>query len=376
MSKICFKNAKIKAMKTIIPQNKINIDDEIEFFGNSEKKLARTKKIIGYGTRYIVDENTTALDLSYEAALSLIKTYDIDRNSIDCILFLSQSRDYIMPTSANILHGLLDLNENCAAMDLSQGCSGFLYGLWNAFSLIESGAAKRILYLTADTISKYSYRNNRLINPIFGDSATATLIDYSAEKKESYFILGSRGKGWDKIVIPAGGCRILPDNNTINNDIKDSLGNEYNLHHMLMDGIDVFNFTIDVVPCIINDCMKFANLDKDEINMFALHQANKQIIEAIADKADIPLEKTPTNTFSQYGNNACNSIGVHLTNNTDLAKNRNILICGFGVGLSWACAILDFSETTFLGISSYVDTKNTRPRNSLINEFKNKFINK
>lgn len=376
MSRISFKNVDIKAIKTVIPQNKIDIDDEIEFFGNSLKKLDRSKKIIGYGSRYIVDENTTSLDLSYEAAKSLITEYGIDKKSIDCILFLSQSGDYFLPANANILHGLLDLDEDCAAMDLSQGCSGYVYGLWNAFSLIQSGAVKRVLLLTSDTMSKFSYRNNRLINPIFGDSGTATLIDYSIEEKESYFILGSKGKGWDKIIVPGGGCRILPDKNSVSDNMKDTLGNEYNLHHILMDGGEVFSFTIETVPNSIDEICNFAQIRKDDINVFLLHQANKQIVESIVDKANIPLEKTPTNTFSQYGNNACNSLGVHLTNNANLAKNSNVLLCAFGVGLSWASAILDFTNTEFLGISSYVDTKNTKQKNELINEFKNKFINK
>lgn len=370
MTKVKFENVKISAIKCVVPENFINIDNEIEFFENSEKKLNRAKKIIGYGKRHIVDKNTTSLDLAFEAGKKLIEEIKLDKNSIDAILFLSQTRDYIMPTGANILHGLLDLSEDCSAMDLSQGCSGYVYGLWNAFSLVQSGAAKKILLLTADTISKYSYQNNRLISPIFGDSASATLIEYSEEKNPSYFTLNSRGKGWDKIIVPAGGARIPVDKEIIENNINDTSGNTWNLSHLLMEGLDVFDFTMDVAPNSINEVIEFSGISKENISTFVLHQANKQIVESVAMKAEIPLDKTPTNTFTEFGNTTCNSVALNLVHNS--AFTNNCLLCAFGVGLSWASAILNIENAVNLGISLYYP-KNTCSRKDLKQYWINKF---
>ena len=376
MSKVKFNNVKIKAIKTVVPKDVINIDDEIEYFDNSEKKLNRAKKMLGFGKRHVTGKNTTPSDLCYEAAKQLIEELNIDKNSIDCLLFLSQGRDYSSPTTANCLHGWLDLSEDCAVMDISQGCSGYVYALWLVHSLVQSGSAKRVLLLSGDASSKASYQSNRLVAPIFGDSGSATLIEYSEESTPSYFSLGSRGKDYDKIICPAGGMRLPVDDDSLKNDVFDEFGNKWNLSHLIMSGIDVFNFTLDYVPAAINEIIEYSKVFKDDISMFALHQANKQIIESVALKAGIPLEKTPTNTFSEYGNNACNSLGVVLSHNLNENIHGNILVSGYGVGMSWASAIINIDGVKNLGISLYEDTKNTPTREELkkywINRFKTK----
>lgn len=375
MSKVLFKHCKMTAIKTVVPKDYINIDDEIEYFENSEKKLNRTKKIIGFGKRRIAGKNTTALDLCYEAAKQLIDEIKIDKNDIDALLFLSQGRDYTSPTSANVLHGLLELNENCAVMDISQGCSGFVYALWLAHSLIESGSAKKLLLLSGDTPSKGAFKENRLVAPIFGDSGSAVLLEYTPKETEAYFSLGSKGKDWDKIISPASGARIPIDNDVITKVVKDEYGNPWKLNQTIMSGIDVFNFTIEYTPKAIKETMSFANKTSDDIELFLLHQANKQIVESVSLEAGIPLDKTPTNTFSEYGNNACNSIGVNITNNVHNIKG-NILLCGYGVGMSWASAIIKADSIVNLGISDYTDTKNTKTIEELKEYWYNRFVTK
>lgn len=375
MSFVTFKNCKISAIKTVIPKDFINIDNETEFFGHSEKKLERAKKILGFGKRHYVDEKTTALDLGYEAAKELIKKTGIERSEIDTLLFLSVCRDYTVPTSANVLHGLLDLAENCAVTDISQGCSGFVYALWMAHSLIQSGASKKLLLISADTFSRYSCRENRLVSPIFGDSASAVLLEYSPEESFSFFSLGSKGKDYDKIICPAGGARIPVDNQISDKVVTDKFNNPYKLNHLMMSGIDVFDFTLEYVPKAVNEILDYAGMSDKDISMYLLHQANKQIVQSVAQKAEIPLEKTPVNTFSEYGNNSCNSIGVHITNNI-FNMSGNILLCGYGVGMSWASAILKADSINNLGISTYEDTKNTKSKEELKEYWYNRFITK
>ncbi len=373
MSKNTFQNCKITAIKSVVPKDFIDIDDEIRFFDNSQKKLDRAKKMLGYGRRYIADKNTTAVDLSYQAGNALLNELNIDRKEIDTLLFLSQYRDYSAPASANILHGKLDLDENCAALDLSQGCSGYVYGLWIAYSLIQSASSKKILLLTSDTSAKNINTENRLIAPIFGDSASATLIEYTDIKTPSYFILGSKGKDWDKLITPAGGARIPVDKEILEKTVKDKRGNTWKLNQLIMQGIDVFGFTMDYAPKNIQDTLEYAGLSAEDIELYVLHQANKQIVESIAQKAQIPLEKTPVNTFSDYANCACNSVGINITQNCKDIKG-NILLCGYGIGLSWASAITDITGLKNLGIDIAKSNKVTTQE--LKEYWYNRFITK
>lgn len=373
MTKSKFKNVCVTAIKTIVPEKVINIDDEEKYFQNCPKKFIRAKKMIGFGKRHVVDEYTTSLDLAYEAGKQLFNDLNIDSKSIDTLLFLSQSRDYKLPTSANILHGLLDLSENCAALDISQGCSGYVYALWLAHSLISSGASNKLLLLSADTLSRYSYEDNRLIAPIFGDSASATLLEYNENNNIAYFDLGSKGSLWDKLCIPAGGDRIPIDENILKTDYVDNDKNRWNLSHLYMDGLGVFNFTMEFAPKCIEDLLQFSSCKKNDISMFALHQANKQIVSSIAKKAELPLEKTPVNTFTEYGNTACNSIATVLSHNLTSANCSKVLCCSFGVGLSWASAILDLSHIRNLGISDMTSEKTVFNNKEY---WINKFINK
>lgn len=376
MVKSVFKHVRFAGIKTVVPKEVINIDDEIEFFENNPKKLARTKKMIGFGRRHVTDENTIASDLCFEAATQLIAEMNINKDEIDGLVFLSQCRDYSSPSTANVLHGKLGLSQNCAAFDISQGCSGYVYAIWLVSSMIASGACRKILLLSGDTPSKSSYRDNRLVAPIFGDSASATLLEYTDEDNPSYFVLGSDGTGWDKIITPAGGSRLPIDEEIANTDVTDEYGNRWNLRHTIMKGVDVFNFTIDKAPNNINDVMALSGLTNDDISMFALHQANKQIIEAVANKAQIPLDKTPSDTFSEYGNSACNSVATVLAHHLSDQNNDMVLICGYGVGLSWASGIINMKDVYNGGFSYFSGADKLLTRRQLKDYWKNQFIYK
>ena len=373
MTKSIFKNCKITAIKSVVPKDFINIDDEIRFFDNSQKKLDRAKKMLGYGKRHICDKYTTAVDLSYDAANRLINELNIDRKEIDTLLFLSQSHDYRSPASASVLHGKLDLDENCASLDLSQGCSGYVYGLWVAFSIVQGAGAKKVLLLTSDTGGKNANVANRLVAQVFGDSASATLIEYTDIESPSYFILGSKGKDWDKIVTPAGGARIPIDKEVLEKTVIDENGNPWKLNQGIMQGIDVFRFTLDYPPKNIRETMEYASLNVEDIEMFFIHQANKQIVECVAQRAKIPLEKTPTNTFSDYGNCSSNAVGINIAQNCNNLKG-NVLLSGFGVGLSWASAIIDITGIKNLGIDIAPSCKETTEE--LKQYWYNRFITK
>ena len=363
-----FKNVDIKGFVTVMPENKINIDDEIQYFDNNEKKLNRAKKMIGFGTRYVVSSDTTVVDMAEVAANILIEELNCDRNTIDTLILVTQSPDYLYPASSCILHGKLGLSENCATFDVGLGCSGYIYGLWLAHSLISSGASKKILLLAGDDPSTHSSKDNRISNPLFGDAASATILEYTDNNNDSYFVMGSRGSGWDKIIAPATGRRLPVRKDIVDIEIKDDKGNIWHPYDEIIKGMDVFNFTMDVAPKNIADVLDYSNETFDDIDFVSIHQANKQIVETIILKAGIPTDKTTSEVFSKYGNNSTNSV---LTVICDELKNKqieNILLCAFGVGLSWGSAIVNIKNAKNLGIR-FMKNKTTPSRDEITKQW-------
>lgn len=225
MTESIFTHTKVKGIVSVIPENFIQIDDEIIFFANSQKKLDRAKKIVGFGKRHIVPDGITVVDLCEAAGNKLLSSMNIAPVSIDALILVNQSPDYFYPASSCILHGKIGLNTNCATFDVALGCSGYVYGLWLAHSLISSGAVKNCLLLAGDTPSTHSDKRNRVSNPLFGDAASATYIEWTEDENPAYFSMGTDGSKWDRIVVPAGGRRLPIHEDIINMEIKDALGN-------------------------------------------------------------------------------------------------------------------------------------------------------
>lgn len=352
--KTILKHAQIKGVVTVIPNKKINIDEEIEFFG-SEKKLIRAKKIIGFGNRYVVEEAQTVVDLAEKAGNILIDELKINKSEIDALILVTQSPDYLYPASSCILHGRLELNENCATFDVGLGCSGYVYGLWLAHSLISSGSAKKVLLLAGDDASTHTCRDNRISNPLFGDAASATLIEYTEKENPAFFLLGTRGKDWNKIVAPGTGRRLPIRKDIVDIEIKDANNNVWHLYDEILKGMDVFNFTMEIAPQNISEILEFSSKTTDDIDFFAIHQANKQIVEQIIQKSEIPHEKTTSEVFSKYGNNSTNSVVTVICDKLVEKQFKNVLLEVFGVGLSWGSAIVNLSGVKNLGIRRFGD---------------------
>lgn len=351
MSNACLKHSCIKGITTIVPENIINIDDEIKYFDNNPKKLERAKRMIGFGKRHVVREDTTVIDLCEAAANKLIMDMNIDRNDIDTLVLVCQSPDYLLPSSSCILHGRLSLNPSCATFDISLGCSGYVYGLWMVHSLIASGAAKNVLLVVGDAPSTHSNIANRKCNPLFGDAASATYVTYTSEDNSAYFSLGTDGNGWDRIIVPAGGRKLPIKEDIVNISEVDAVGNVWFIGDEILHGMDVFNFTMDVAPKNIKQVLELSKKDMSEIDYFVIHQANKQIVENVARIANIPSNKTSSETFSKYGNNSTNSVATVICDQLNHNTVNNILISAFGVGLSWGAAVINIKDIYNGGVS-------------------------
>ena len=354
MPKSKFSHVKISGITAVVPEHFINIDDEIEFFNNDPKLLERNKKILGLGTRYVADERTTNCDLCEAAARDLIEFLNIDKDSIDTLIMVSTSLDYKYPASACILQGRLNLSEDCTCFDITGlACSAYVHGLWLAHSLISSGASKKCLLLAGEISSTHSDRRNRNSNMLFGDAGTATLLEWTAEEKTAYFYTGTRGKDWDKIIAPAGGWALPIQKDIIDIEEKDQSGNVWHLWDEIMKGIDVFKFTTDVGPKGIEEILNYTGKEISDIDYFAFHQANKQIVKTVAMYAGLPKEKWSTDTFSLYGNCGTASIVTDICRELSEKKHQYLCLASFGVGLSWGFGVVDFKDVKTNGISKY-----------------------
>ena len=281
----------------------------------------------GIYKRWIVSENETAMDLAIKASKKLLhKTENI---KIDTLIYVTQSQDYFLPTSACILQDKLNLQTNIKSFDINQGCSGYIYGLSMASSLIESLESKNVLLVCADTYSKYINQNDRSTKPIFSDGASATLITSSNQNDIGPFLFGTDGSKYNKLIVEEGASK----NNYKKTNIKPSI---------YMDGPGIFLFTLNSVPQNILSLLDKSKTKIELVDKFIFHQASKLIIEELSDKLKIDSNKVPIN-LKNIGNTVSSSIPILLKDTYDenaLNENDLLLLSGFGVGLSWGSCLI------------------------------------
>lgn len=329
--------AKIRAITSYLPA-------QIE--SNTELVDARFMKKIGVKSRHIAAKDESAGDLAFVAAEKLFAENKLDRDETDFILLCTQHPDHLGPhTSAHLQHRL-GLKKSVGTMDISLGCSGYVYGLAVAKALIETGLAKKILFLTSSVYTKYINAKDKATRPLFGDGATATWIEAVDEDKPSLsaFVFGSDGSRFDKLIIPVGGSRLMPRDNpeVFATDDKKNFRSNY---EVFMDGMAITYFTLREVPKLVDDVLTAAKLTRAELDYCIFHQANKFMMTYLRDKAD--LNDVPFhNDITATGNIVSGSVPLAIEQVVKAhgSKNlRRVMLAGFGVGLSWAGCIADLS---------------------------------
>lgn len=300
---------------------------------------------IGIMTKNIAAEDEFASDLAYYSAMKIFNNGKANPDDIDFLLYCTQSPDYILPTTACLLQERLGLPTSCGALDFNLGCSGFVYGLSLAKGLIESGMAKNVLLLTADTYSKYINPNDRSVQLLFGDAASATLISgKEGEGDEDFigsFVFGTDGKGADNLIIHAGGLK-EPLTASSYEEIQDDHGNLRSRSNLYMNGNEIFNFASKEVPKAINKVLEKSNLSIDQVDYFVFHQANQYMLETLRRKIGIKSEKFSIQ-FADCGNTVSSTIPIALIRDFQEEKcsnGDNIVLVGFGVGYSWASCVI------------------------------------
>jgi 3-oxoacyl-[acyl-carrier-protein] synthase-3 len=302
-----------------------------------------TKKI-GIARRNISGKDEFASDLAIEAAELIFNNNEVSKDDIDFLIYCTQSPDYILPTTACLIQDRLGLPSSCGAFDYNLGCSGYVYGLSIAKGLIETGSAKNILLITADTYSKYINPNDRSVRVLFGDAATASIISSKESTKDLIgpFVFGTDGSGKDNLIVHAGGLKEpLSEESTV--EKIDAYGNTRSRSNLYMNGSEVFNFTLNAVPKAYYDLIEKSEVSEDQYSKFIFHQANKFMLNHLRAKLKIDEDKFSVH-MEHFGNTVSSTIPIALKNELNdgnLENNDIVMLLGFGVGYSWAaCNII------------------------------------
>ncbi|MCT7580019.1 ketoacyl-ACP synthase III [Aliarcobacter butzleri] len=338
--KLKIKNCKIKHIETMVPSKIINNID-LEFEEKLKKKVIKNTGVV---QRYVLEETQSFLEMYTQIGLNTIKSLDWDKNSIDGIIVVSQTPEYKLPATSCILQGTLGLNSEAFSYDISMGCSGYIYGLFNTMSNISAtnGDIKRVLLFVGDAISTIVNPKNKSNAFLFGDAVSCTAIEYDINSTETPFILKTDGKEFDNIIIKDSGLKNKITCNSFE-EFEDEDGNINSKNCLYMNGAKVFNFTVDNVPNIIEETLAYTKIDKENIEGYYFHQANKFMIEFLSSKIGVD-KKTPIN-IEKFGNTSCTSIPLLLTQFEP--KSKNNMLIGFGVGMSMGTCIVDLKDTTF-----------------------------
>lgn len=308
-----------------------------EFPEWSAEKVANK---VGITERHISAPDETATDMAYQAAETLF-AQGVDRSTIDFVLLCTQSGDYFLPSSACLLQDRLGLSTHCGALDFNLGCSGYEYGLAIAKGLILSGVAKNILLLTAETYTKYIHPKDKGNRTIFGDGASASLISTEGFAEIGEVVVGTDGSGAENLIVRSLGAR---HKNLLNDLRVDEEEGIVSGDHLYMHGGNVFNFTADIVPPMVEELLQKSGLQQDAVDLWIFHQANKYMINYLRKLLDIDKEKFYL-YMEHVGNTVSSTIPIAMVEARKEGRlYGNVLLAGFGVGLSWGGVLLHIDE--------------------------------
>ncbi len=331
----------IDGIAACVPTNRFGYEEYKHLF--TEKEYRQFQQATGIYSARMSKSGITTSDLCQEAAIHLMDDMNIDRKDIEVLVFVSQTPDYIVPMTSCILQHRLGLSEECLAFDCTAGCSGYIYGLSMLSSLLSGRGVKKGLLLVGDSGATQLSPGDKSVYPLFGSAGTASIISFDESAEGLKFHLATDGSGYEAIMIKAGGQRhpittesLIPkaiEPGIVRSDV-----------HLILNGMDVFSFAISEVPESIEKLYTHYGLNKETTDYFVFHQANKMILDMIADQLELPEEKVPT-SLREFANTSSASIPLTLVTEVgSIHKETSFCLCGFGVGLSWGSCYFNVSQ--------------------------------
>lgn len=330
----------ISFLGNIFPEKKYSNDDFFRDFPAEKDNLTFQK--LGVSNRHVIPDYLTSLDLAVEAGLHFFSSASRHPSEVDLLLVLTMDGDYkFTPNNAPLVHHRLQLRNDCGAMDLRFGCSGFVYGLAVAKSLLQTLPIKNVLLLLSNTLTKVIHPGDKANRFIFGDAASVVFLERGEHPAIGEFVMGADGGMYSKIIVPHGGSR-HPLTEASHELHCDEYGNQATPANFYMDGTGVFLFTIKRVPKLVEEVLKANQLTSEDVDGFVFHQTNMYLNEVLRQKCGIPPEKFFCHMES-CGNTVSSSIPVVLEKfikEGKLKKGHRVLLAGFGSGLSWSGTVI------------------------------------
>lgn len=325
MTEATISGVRVAGIASAVPAKRVGVEEGVRTFGEEALKIGEAT---GIRARRVADKATCTSDLCFVSAQRLLQSLEWDPQSVGALVFVSQTPDYLLPATSCILQARLNLPKTCVAFDVNLGCSGYVYGLWIASSLMRASGLKRVLLLAGDTMTRLVSPDDRSTALIFGDAGTATALEASAADATASFSLGADGGGQESLIVREGGFR---------NPRRGSP----RLH---MDGPEVFAFTSREVVPSIRAAVAAAGWTLESVDSVVLHQANQFLVQHLAKKLKLPPSKVPI-AMDGFGNTSVASIPLALTTHVGERLRREslrVVLSGFGVGWSWgavACSM-------------------------------------
>ena len=350
MAVLIFDNVGMTAIAACVPPRIFHNKDLNQLM--PEEEVEKLVKSIGVEQKRLAEPDVTSSDLCFEAAKKLMEDNQIDPTSIDMLLFLSLTHDYIAPPTSSVLQHRLGMPETCAALDLSQACSGFVYALSTAYSFVANPNINKVMVCVGETMSKIMSPRDKVNFPLYGDAGIACLVE-KGEFGRATFLLSSDGAGEHSVIIPARGFR-----NPLTADSlefkKDEDGNCRRDIDITMDGIDTFNHAIKVIPKEVKELMRITNITTNDVDYMVAHQANKMMMEFIVKRLKFDMDKVPF-CISKYGNTSCASIPLTIVSELGgkMDGKKRLLMTSIGAGWTYASAYLNTNNLKISPVFDY-----------------------
>ena len=334
MSRCRIDGVRIAGISTCVPRQRED-NAALTAEGFTATEIRKVSAMAGIRSRHVVAKGVCATDLCHQAARQLLDSMKIDRTTIDALIFVTQSPDFFLPSSSCLLQQRLGLPDTVAAFDVGLGCSGYPYGLYLAATMLRGSGFQKILLLHGETPSRFPREDDRATRLLFGDAGSATLLEADSAAGNGSYVMHTDGSGAEDLIIRGGAFR-------------DPQPQDPADLHVHMDGQAIFNFTLKRVPPLIQTTLELHGLSAGDVDHYVFHQSNQFIMRHLMKKCGLAAEQVPL-CLEELGNTGGASVPLTVTQclreSLD-GKPRQLMFLGYGVGLSWASALLEVCSPT------------------------------
>lgn len=353
--RLSFRDKAITGIIAVVPDRELLFDDEVKNYEFSPETSMKLKTTMGYKTHRVFEDPVCLSDVAVFAIEELEKANKIERGTIDALIVVTETPDYIIPPTANVIQGRLGLKEDMICLDINQGCAGFEVGLIQSFMLLEQESINKVILINGEMLSRKISKRDRNSYPLVGDAVTVTIVEKKQGNGPIYANIRMNGSNCFAIQIPAGGLR-KPSTEETRQEKRDDFGNWRSEDNLVMRGDEVFMFVQKKVPPLIKDILEYSGNTAEDIPFYMFHQPNKFMINKLADKLRIPRDHMPSNIVENFGNSSGATVPLNITYNLGdrLCRERmKICMAGFGIGLVWSSIIMEVGPLEFCYLKEF-----------------------